>query len=97
MPDDIRVEDNPELRRYEIFAEGSRAGILEYRDAPGVRWLVHTRVRPSHEGQGLGGRLARAALDDIREKGVRAAPLCPFVGSYIKENPEYADLIATSA
>jgi predicted GNAT family acetyltransferase len=57
--------------------------------------LVHTDVEPAYEGQGLGSVLAKGALDDLRERGVRAVPLCPFVWAYIRRHPEYAPVRST--
>ena len=39
--------------------------------------LVHTDIDPAYEGQGLGSVLVKGALDDLRERGLRAVPLCP--------------------
>ena len=33
------------------------------------------------------------ALDDIRARGLRLVPFCPFVRSYIRRHPDYADLV----
>ena len=78
--------------------------------APATRWsgsvvyrlgrdhitLVHTEVDPAHSGQGHAATLARGALDDARERGLRVVPSCPYVASYIAKHPEYADLVAAS-
>jgi predicted GNAT family acetyltransferase len=37
--------------------------------------------------------LVRHALDDLRAQGRRVDPACPFVAHYIRQNPEYADLV----
>jgi uncharacterized protein len=44
--------------------------------------------------QGLGGQLARAALDDVRGRGLAVRPDCPFIRSWIAKHPDYADLVA---
>ena len=44
--------------------------------------------------QGLGSELVRAALDDIRTRGLEIVPRCPFVRRYLERHPEYADLVA---
>jgi predicted GNAT family acetyltransferase len=48
---------------------------------------------PSLENKGLGARLVAGALDDIRARGLRVVPFCPFVRAYIRRHPEYADLV----
>jgi predicted GNAT family acetyltransferase len=55
--------------------------------------LVHTEVEPRAEGTGLGSQLVTEALDDIRARGLRVVPLCPFVAAYIRRHPDYADLV----
>jgi predicted GNAT family acetyltransferase len=56
----------------------------------------YTEVDESYEGRGLGNRLAEAALEDVRGKGLVVVPLCPFIARYIQQHPEYHDLVATS-
>ena len=91
--DDVQLVDNPAELRYELEVDGTLAGILRYRTEPGLVVLVHTDVDPAFEGRGLGGRLVAGALDDIRARGLRVVPLCPFAAAYIRRHPEYADLV----
>jgi uncharacterized protein len=69
-------------------------GEILYRTRPGVIVLVHTEVAPVAKGRGLGSRLVTAALDDIRARGLRLVPICPFVRAYLGRHPEYGDLLA---
>jgi predicted GNAT family acetyltransferase len=89
---DPRVVDNPEALRYELWLGERRAGFIEYRLEPGTILLVHTEVEPDFEGQGLGARLVAGALDDIRARGLKLVPLCPFVRSYLRHHPDQGDL-----
>jgi uncharacterized protein len=91
--DGVRVVDNPAELRYEVEVDGALAGVLRYRVEPGMLVLVHTDVHPGFEGRGLGGRLVGSALDDIRARGLRAVPHCPFAAAYIRRHPEYQDLV----
>jgi predicted GNAT family acetyltransferase len=95
MADDLdaRVQDNPDELRYELRLDGNVVGHIRYRVEPDAIVLVHTEVSPSLEGQGMGARLVAAALDDVRAKGLRVVPQCPFVAAYIRRHPEYADLV----
>jgi predicted GNAT family acetyltransferase len=56
--------------------------------------MPHTGVEPRFEGRGIGGKLAKYALDTARERDLKVAPWCPFIAAYIRKNPEYADLVA---
>ncbi len=89
----IEVRDNPEHSRFEIFSDGTAAGFAQYVTRPGRMIFVHTEIDPAFEGKGLGGALAKAALDEVRTRGVHAVPLCPFIAGYIRRHPEYEDLV----
>jgi uncharacterized protein len=91
---DVRVADNPEELRYELWLGATRAGFIDYRSEPGTILLVHTEVDPAFQGQELGARLVAGALDDLRARGLKLVPLCPFVRAYLRRHREYADLIA---
>lgn len=98
MDDDaIEVRDNPEAGRYEATADGRLAGYVAYQLRPGALALTHTDVLPGWEGRGIGGRLARAALDDARGRGLAVLPYCPFVGAWIRRHTEYGDLVPEQA
>jgi predicted GNAT family acetyltransferase len=88
------VRDRQDELRYEIEDDGEVAGFIAYRRAPGVIDLVHTDVDPKWEGHGVGGQLVRGALDDVRARGLRVRPTCPFVRAFIGRHPEYQDLVA---
>lgn len=87
------MQDNPAESRYELLLDGKLVGGVAYLRSPGVVILVHTEIAEELEGQGLGGRLVAGALDDIRARGLRFVPVCPFVDSYLERHPEYADLV----
>jgi len=91
---EIEVKDNRGELRYEALAGGELLGQIRYRLEPGLVVLVHTDVEPSAEGKGVGSRLVGGALADIRRRGLRVVPICPFVADYIRRHPEYADLVA---
>jgi len=92
----VRVVDNPDKERYEAYVGDELAGFVTYRARPGAVVLVHTEVDDAFEGRGVGGRLAAGALDDLRARGVKVEPLCPFIARYIQRHPEFSDLVARS-
>jgi predicted GNAT family acetyltransferase len=59
------VSNNPAEYRYELWADGELAGYTQYAMRRGRIAFLHTKVYESFEG--MGGRLARAALDDARQ------------------------------
>jgi predicted GNAT family acetyltransferase len=87
----IRVTRHP--ADYEITVDGVHAGTAVFTEEPGAVVFTHTEVDAAFGGQGIGGQLARAALDDVRARGLRVVPKCPFIRSWIDKHPEYADLV----
>ena len=90
--DEPRIRDNPDEERYELWLGESLAGTIDYSMEAGRIVLIHTEVDPSFEGKGLGSKLVRSALEDIRARGLKMVPLCQFVRSYLRRHPEYEDL-----
>ena len=89
------VRDNPGEHRYEITVDGRVAGFaVYYRDGDRVV-LIHTEIAPSLGGQGLGGELARQALDDVARRELHVVPVCPFIADYIGKHPEFQRLVVT--
>ena len=89
----ITLTNNTTQHRYEISADGVLAGYAEYNLLEGAVLFTHTEILPDFEGQGMGSKLARFALDDVRSKGVWAIPVCKFIAGYIHKHPEYMDLV----
>ncbi len=90
---DLTVADVPEQSRYEARSGDLLAGVAMYKLADRLVVFTHTEVEPEYEGQGVGGRLVRAALDDVRSRGLHVLALCPFVSAWIEHHPDYADLV----
>lgn len=90
----VQVFDNPAEERYEARVDGELAGEAFYVQQPGRVVFTHTEVHPEFEGRGIGSLLAKDALDDARAKGLRVVARCPFIARYIRQHPEYQDLLA---
>lgn len=92
-----RVTDNRTESRYEIHVGDQLAGYADYQLDAGRITFTHTEIEPAFEGHGLASRLAAAALDDVRPKGLAVTPQCPFIAEFIESHPEYADLVTRPA
>ena len=94
----IEIANVPAKHRYEVHLDGVLAGFSAYQmraGTPETTVFTHTQVEPEYEGQGLGSALARGVLDDVRAKGGVVVPLCPFISAYIRDHPEYRDLVVS--
>ncbi len=90
---DIAMRDEPDESAYVADVDGERAGKAEYRNRDGSRIFRHTEVDDRFSGAGVGTKLVRYALDDVRDSGGTVVPLCPFFAAYIKRHPEYEDIV----
>ncbi|MCB8984125.1 MAG: N-acetyltransferase [Ardenticatenaceae bacterium] len=86
------VRNNEAENRFEIEEDGQLA-VLEYVREADVITYVHTKMPPDLRGMGLGGKLARYALEYAREMNLKVIPVCPFVQSYLERHPEYQSLV----
>ena len=87
------VTDNPKASRYELHAGGELAGFITYHLHGQVISLNHTEIDPGFQGGGLASSLARFSLDDARNRHLAVLPFCPYVQSWLKKHPDYADLV----
>lgn len=90
-----QIADHKERHRYELSIGGQKAAEVVYRmHGPGTLELVHTEVQPQFEGQGLGSKIAKFALDDARSRGLKVMPSCSYIAGWIGKHPEYRALVA---
>jgi predicted GNAT family acetyltransferase len=89
----FRVKDNPDANRYEALVGDRVVGFSDYRPARDRRIFVHTEVDPEFEGRGYGSRLARAVLEDVRARGLKASVHCPFISAYLERHREFDDIV----
>ncbi len=93
MSEATEVKRNDEKQRYELELDDDIA-FADYQLRPGLVLFTHTVVPRHLEGRGIGTRLMKGALNDVRVQGLKAVPLCSFVASYFGRFPEERDLLA---
>lgn len=79
--------------RYTLRAEGREVGFTEYVDRDAQRVFVHTEIDPAEGGKGYGSILIKGALGQVREAGLRAVAVCPFVDAYVKKHHDFDDIL----
>ncbi len=89
----MEVTDNPGKHQFELIVDVHTA-LAAYRLKPGVITFTHTEVPKELGGRGIGSQLAKGALEQVRARGLKVVPLCPFIKAYIGKNAEYQDLLA---
>lgn len=89
--DELEIIHNPAESRFETWIEG-KLSKLDYMENGDTIVMMHVGVFPEHRGQGVAGKLTKAALEYAREKSLRVIPTCPYIAAYIRRNPQYVEL-----
>ncbi len=89
----MSVVDAPRRDRYELIVDGAVAAIANYQLSQAVILSTYSELMPGFEGRGLGRQLARAVLDDVRDRGLTVVARCPFISTFIEDHADYGDLI----
>lgn len=93
----ITVAENPERGRFEARDEaGELAGVVTFQVTGPIVVYTHTEVEPGFADQGVAGVLARAVMDDARERNRTVVPMCPVLTAWLDGHKEYDKLVARS-
>ncbi len=87
-----QVTNNQSANQFQLEVDGSVA-FIDYKIEENRLTLIHTEVPPPLGGKGIGGRLAKAALDFASEKHLKVVPECAFIANYIDKHPEYRKVL----
>jgi uncharacterized protein len=89
------VVHNAANQRFEMDVDG-QLSVLEYTFKNHRLFLTHTEVPPALQNEGLGTKLAHAALEYARQNDLTVVAICPFVKEYVDSHPEYHSFVTTS-
>lgn len=89
----MEIEHDREQHRFETPVDGEKARV-DYEEGTDGTWdLQHTWVPEEHRNQGIASDLVRHVLERADEEGRKIIPSCPFVASFIDDNPSYERLV----
>ncbi|MDY2671152.1 MAG: GNAT family N-acetyltransferase [Anaerovoracaceae bacterium] len=63
----------------------------------GIHNITHTVVDQSLQGQGVAGKLMKAAAEAIRAEGAKTRLTCSYAVKWFGKHPEYNDILADKA
>jgi predicted GNAT family acetyltransferase len=89
----MEVINNKKEFRFETLLPDGEYITLGYRWLKGSMALMHTLVPASARGTGMGTVFVAEVLKQAAEKGLKVIPYCSFVAQYIKDHPEWNDLV----
>ena len=87
------LHDNAAAGRYELaMPEG--VGFATYRDAGGVRSILHVETPAAARGKGRAAALMAAIVADARARGLKLDPVCSYAVAYFRRHPNATDVCA---
>jgi predicted GNAT family acetyltransferase len=89
MNESPEVVHNPDASRFEVTVDGRLAELVYRRDGDRLV-LLHTGVPDELEGQGIGGRLVRAAVEEAEARHLTLVPECSFARGWLERHPDAA-------
>lgn len=92
--DELRVLDRPDDTRYELVRGDEVISYASYRLDDGVVTIPHVETAPEHRGDGCADTLMAGIVADVRARGLRIRPLCPFAASFMRDNHDTHDVLA---
>ena len=74
--------------------EGKPEAEMTYSKA-GEKILIidHTGVPDALGGMGVGKALVEYMVHDVRARGLKVIPLCPFTNATLRKHPEWQDIL----
>jgi len=86
------VTHNEAEKLFEVWIDGHLSK-LEYILDDDTIVMTHVGVYPEHRGQAVAAKLVQSGLEYARANSLRVIPMCPYVGVYMRRNPQYNDLL----
>ncbi len=86
------VSNNAAQHRFELEVDGHIAAAY-YEKSGDVITFEHTEVPAELGGKGIGSKLVKGALDQVRAEGLKVIAQCPFVKGWISKHSDYADML----
>lgn len=79
---------------FSISEDGKEAGKMTYSKREDNIVLEHTEVDPSFQGQGLGKKLVKEAVEYARANNLKIVPECTYAKKVLERSSEYDDVLA---
>ena len=81
------VVRNPETHRFELVVDGHLA-FVDFRETPQEIEYIRTFVPDELRGQGIAGKLVKAAIAYANASHLLIRPTCPVFAAYVRKTPE---------
>ena len=90
----ITREDTPTGGRYVARIKGHSDAEMTFSKAGSkIQIIDHTGVPNDLSGQGVGRALVEYMVMDMRDRGLKIIPLCPFTRATLEKHREWQDVL----
>ena len=87
------VLNSNKVGELQLYVDDVKAGKMDIAVQASLLVIYHTEVDEAFNGRGYAKILLTDAVKYAREKGLKIAPLCPFVFAQFKRHPDqYQDI-----
>ncbi len=90
----IALTESPHRGRYFFTHEDGRESELTYAVRPNGLAFDHTFTPRDLRHDGAAKKLLLHAVEDMRQRGLKVIPVCPYVQLQFQRNPDWADVLA---
>ena len=73
--------------------EGRLVAEITFPERDGVAVIDHTFVDGSLRGQGVAGQLVQGAVDQLRERNLKAVATCSYAVKWFDSHPDQRDIL----
>ncbi|MGB9034221.1 MAG: N-acetyltransferase [Paeniglutamicibacter sp.] len=87
------IENNQELRRYQLYERGDLAGFVQYSMRGDELWLHYTQMKRRYKSEEILEALFLHILDDVLRRRLAIMPFCPAMRIFMVQRPGYAHLV----
>ena len=89
----VRIVFEEDSDRSAAFIGENQIGECEFCVSGNTWSIMHTGVRPEHEGKGIARKLVEKVIDAARTKNAKIIPLCPYAKKMMVGKNEYKDVL----
>ncbi len=88
----LNIKTDSKLQMFYVNVEGGSAYIKYAQPQDNVLDIKETFVPEPSRDKGVATELVSFAMDYAKSKNYKVTPTCPFVQSFVDDNPRYKDM-----
>jgi len=91
---EIKHQSDGQRGSFYVRSSDAKKAEMVYVMAGSSKMIIeHTEVSDDLRGEGLGIKLLEALVEEVRERGIRVLPLCPFAKASFQKREDLQDVL----